>query len=197
MNFMSLKNIEMTEAVPAELALQYLALSIALGIVLMIIAVWSSKKIGQKLAISHTLAAPDNSLLKETGKFEKSLRTSYVELVMSSSNVLFLCFGMTGIMILVNNNLARAFAIGAAIAVIRFRVKFDDKGLGSTLFFGVLVGMACGVGQVQTALVITTTYGILQAIIIFLISLETQSEKLNRTSQALTRINTRIDTKTV
>lgn len=197
MSLMSLKNIEMTEAVPAELALQYLALSIALGIVLMIIAVWSSKKIGQKLAIDHTLAAPDNSLLKEPGKFEKSLRTSYVELVMSSSNVLFLCFGMTGIMILVNNNLARAFAIGAAIAVIRFRVKFDDKGLGSTLFFGVLVGMACGVGQVQTALVITTTYGILQAIIIFLISLETQSEKLNRTSQALTRINTRIDTKTV
>ena len=73
-------------------------------------------------------------------------------MVLGSANVLFLCFGMTGIMILVNNNLARAFAIGAAIAVIRFRIKFDGKGLGSSLFFGVLVGMACGVGQVLTTL---------------------------------------------
>jgi|GEM_PF-5430985 len=182
MNFINLKNLDAIEAVPTKMAFQYLALSIALGIVLMILAVWSSKKIGNKLTSNQ-------SALKETGKYEKSLSVSYAELVLGSANVLFLCLGMTGIMILVNNNLARAFAIGAAIAIIRFRVKFDDKGLGSTLFFGVLVGMACGVGQIQIAIVITAAYGILQAIIIMLIGFETPAEKLIRTLPSITSTN--------
>src|SRR3954468_11486792 len=42
------------------------------------------------------------------------------EVLVAASNVLFMGFGMTGVMILVNNNLARAFAMGAAIALIRF-----------------------------------------------------------------------------
>src|SRR3954468_13858624 len=60
---------------------------------------------------------------KKTGKGDANPS----EILIAASNVLFMGFGMTGVMILVNNNLARAFAMGAAIALIRFRIKVDNK----------------------------------------------------------------------
>ena len=180
MNFMGLNNVSDTAAaVPVDMALEYLVVSIGLGIILMMLAVWSSKKIGIKLA-SNSASSGETAM---PSKLSKSMQSSYAELILTSANVLFLCFGMAGIMILVNNNLARAFAIGAAIAVIRFRIKFDNKGLASTLFFSVLVGMACGVGQVQTAIVMTLAYGVLQGIIIMLMGLGIQNKPQIQTQE--------------
>ncbi len=168
MNLTNLTQPEELNSIPNELIFEYLLTSIVLGICLMIVAVWTSRKISEKFTDLNrvfrakglnNLDSPEENVLP------------YPELILASANVLFLCFGMTGIMILVNNNLARAFAIGAAIAVVRFRIKFDSQGLGSTLFFGVLVGMACGVGQPLTALILTVAYGILQLIVISLMKL--------------------------
>lgn len=185
MGIFDLKHLENVETIPAELTYQYLGLSILLGLALMILAVWSSKKIGSRLGSKY-------GAIKNSGKVETAPAT-FSELIMGASNVLFICFGMTGIMLLVSNNLARAFAIGAAIAVIRFRVKFDGKGTGSTLFFGVLVGMACGVGQTQTAVLITVAYGVLHSIIILLMSLDKPTIEQNTNLTNITSINTGTD----
>ncbi len=125
-------------SVPQEL--EYLGHSALIGAVLMLILVWTSQ----------------NSK-KENGKAMSS-----AEILLNASNVLFLSFGMTGVMLLVNNNLARAFAIGAAIALVRFRVKFDSKSVGMSLFYALLTGMACGVGEVATAYAILTFFGVMQ-----------------------------------
>ncbi len=142
----------------------------------MILAVWTSRKISERF--THLQGALRAKGFSKTDQETPTVLT-YPELILGSANVLFLCFGMTGIMILVNNNLARAFAIGAAVAMVRFRIKFDAQGLGSTLFFGVLVGMACGVGQPLTAFVITVAYGILQMIVIFLMNVSDKKNQPN------------------
>jgi hypothetical protein len=71
--------------------------------------------------------------------------------LVSASSVAFLCVGMAVVMILVEDNLARAFAIGAAVALVRFRVKMAGKFLGIAMLYGVLTGMACGVHRVDIA----------------------------------------------
>jgi hypothetical protein len=134
------------ENIPVMLELEYLAHSALIGAVLMLLLVWTSqtsKKDG-----------------KSSSKDTKAMSSS--EVLLNASNVLFLSFGMTGVMLLVNNNLARAFAIGAAIALVRFRVKFDSKSVGMSLFYALLTGMACGVGEVSTAYAIVGFYGVLQ-----------------------------------
>lgn len=96
--------------------------------------------------------------VKEGGNLE-NLRS---KVILGSSNILFLCVGLTGVMILVNNNLARALSIGATMALIRFRVKLGPKNLGSNLLFGIIVGVACGVQEVRVAWVVTIVYILLQ-----------------------------------
>lgn len=89
--------------------------------------------------------------------------------ILNASNVLYMCLGMTGIMILVSDSIARAFAIGAAIAIVRFRIKVDSKSFGMCLFYGVLAGMACGVDHVQLAYIMAALFSALQAVV-FLIA---------------------------
>ncbi|MCM2323160.1 MAG: hypothetical protein NDJ90_07835 [Oligoflexia bacterium] len=86
--------------------------------------------------------------------------------LLASASVLFVCVGMTSVMILVNDNLARAFAIGAAIALIRFRVKMAGKFIGVGLFYAVLTGMACGLDRVDIAWSLALLFGILLAVIL-------------------------------
>jgi hypothetical protein len=100
-----------------------------------------------------------------------------LDVFMNAMMVLYLCFGMTGVMILVNNNIARAFAIGAAISLVRFRVKLDQPGFSAGLFFSVLTGMACGVDQIPTAWAMGLTFSIVQMLTLH--SLRRYSQKRN------------------
>jgi hypothetical protein len=86
-------------------------------------------------------------------------------LFLGSANLIFLCVGLTGFMLLLNNNLVRAFAIAAAIALVRFRVKLDQKSLNATLLFGILAGMACGLHEVMLAWALTITYILLFSLV--------------------------------
>lgn len=224
MNLMHLQQGANLDAVPPTLVFEYLSISIGLGTILMIIAVISSRQVGNVLGKQHgamkenkllpkfppltpatasepqqvpdtatqsaahtpmalTAGEPADSMLEP--EHEEIPKVSYAELLLGSANVLFLCFGMTGIMILVNNNLARAFAIGAAIAVVRFRIKFNSQ--GSMLFFGVLVGMACGVGQIATAVGVTFAYAILQAVVIILMSVAAKKELKDKVTELVTQ----------
>jgi hypothetical protein len=87
--------------------------------------------------------------------------SSSAAVLLSSANIVFLCVGVTGVMLLVASDLARAFAVGAAIALVRFRIKMSE-GSGSSLFFALIVGMACGVNHVRIAAQLALIFIILQ-----------------------------------
>jgi hypothetical protein len=122
---------ESMKALTPDQVFESLSNSIILGVVLMLVTLWANHRLVRN-------AGPDS---RETKNMTPH------SMLMSSSNVLFFTFGMTGVMLLVNNNLARAFAIGAAIALIRFKIKIDATSQGMALFYAVLAGMACGVDQ--------------------------------------------------
>ena len=89
------------------------------------------------------------------------------KLFLGASNILFMCVGLTGVMLLVGNNLARAFAIGAALALSRFRVKISKKSTGTHLMFGIIVGIACGLDQLAIAWICSIIYVVLQLALFF------------------------------
>jgi hypothetical protein len=79
------------------------------------------------------------------------------------ANLLFLCVGLTGTMILVNNNMVRAFGVGAAIALVKFRIKLDGKSANASLLFAILSGIACGLSETVLAWILLATYVVLMA----------------------------------
>jgi hypothetical protein len=79
-------------------------------------------------------------------------------LILPTSNIMYLSTGLTAIMILVNNNLARAFSIGAAIALVRFRVKLGRSGATANILFAIIAGLACGLDEVRLAWIMTGIY---------------------------------------
>jgi hypothetical protein len=89
--------------------------------------------------------------------------------IMTLMNILFLTVGLTGVMVLVNNNLARALSIGAALGLTRFRIKLGSKNLGSNLLFSILAGVACGLNEVLIAWFTTGVYVIIQLFIYFIL----------------------------
>jgi hypothetical protein len=98
-------------------------------------------------------------------KFKTKPETD-TETVLGASNIMFLCVGLTGIMILINNSLVRAFAIVAAIALVRFRVKLTSSSVNSSLLFGVMVGMSFGVQEIQLGWVVVGMYMVLLGIVL-------------------------------
>lgn len=104
------------------------------------------------------------------GRGQGSRELNQFQLLLGSANLLFLCVGLTGTTLLIGDNLVRAFAIVAALALIRFRVKLDQKSLSASVLFGVLAGMACGLQEVGLAWIMTGFYVVLlAALIVFLI----------------------------
>jgi hypothetical protein len=77
------------------------------------------------------------------------------------ANLLFLCVGLTGTMILVNNNMVRAFGVGAAIALVRFKINLNGKSSNASLLFSILSGIACGLGETVLAWILLATYVVL------------------------------------
>jgi hypothetical protein len=86
-----------------------------------------------------------------------------IEYLSSSATILFLCVAMSGIIILVDNNLARAFAIGAALSLVRFRAKIGKSTSNTQLLFGVLIGIACGLHEFPVAWTSMLIYTIVQS----------------------------------
>jgi uncharacterized membrane protein YhiD involved in acid resistance len=89
-----------------------------------------------------------------TGK-PKSFRPSMVH------TQVLLCLGGALIWVIVGNNLARAFGLGGALSLIRFRTPVRDPKDTVVVFFSIIIGMACGLGQYSTALIGTGVLGII------------------------------------
>lgn len=115
-------------------------------------------------------------LAKMSGHLKKKKR---LKLILGASNILFICVGITALMILVNNNLARAFAIGAALSLVRFRVKMGQKSLSSNFLFGIIAGIACGLKMLNVAWMVTAAYVVIQCILMALIHYLKDSEAPN------------------
>jgi hypothetical protein len=58
---------------------------------------------------------------------------------------------MSLVMLVVGDNLSRAFGAVGILSVMRFKVKMQGAGEALTLLGGVVVGMACGVGMYRQA----------------------------------------------
>lgn len=125
--------------------------SVGLGLLLTLLNVVVSRMIPRS-ATAHDPEAP----------------SSPGAVLLNSSNIAFLCIGVTSVMILVASDLARAFAVAAAIALVRFRIKMSE-GSGSSLFFAVIVGMACGVDQLRIAVQLTLIFVTLQIVLVMLV----------------------------
>lgn len=108
--------------------------------------------------------SPTNITAKGQSKGDETL-----QMFLGASNLLFLCVGLCGLMLLVNDNLARAFAIAAAIALVRFRIKLDQKSINASLLFAILAGMACGLDATGLAWMSTGIYIALFVVLIVIV----------------------------
>ena len=161
--------------------------SIALGLILVVATFYEVKYLSEYPIKSRMELDSDededdgdsgkNSPEKVSSKGKKT--SNNLEIFLGSSNLLFLCVGLTGVMLLVNNSLARAFAIAAALSLTRFRIKLDQKSINASLLFAILAGMACGLAQVRLAWMATGIYlGLLIAILIMVNLLKPKSAEV-------------------
>lgn len=85
--------------------------------------------------------------------------------IVASTNMLFFCVALTGVLLILDNSLMRAFIVVAAIAIVSFRVPIDSKGINSSILFAMLVGVSLGVREVTFALSMVVVYILLVNII--------------------------------
>ena len=69
------------------------------------------------------------------------------------ATLVLLCILIAMVTQVIGNNLARAFSLAGALAIIRFRTVVDDTRDTAFVIFAVVVGMAAGTGAVVVALV--------------------------------------------
>lgn len=62
-----------------------------------------------------------------------------------------LCIAGAMVMIIIGDSVARAFGVGGAAAVVRFRTPVEDPKDTTLLFLLITLGMACGIGQFAVA----------------------------------------------
>lgn len=147
---MNLMHTPALKSVPEPIAfdvfITHLGHSVAIGVLLMAVTLLTAWPIAKE----------------DTG----ADRTSLADLTLEAGNLIFLCAGITGVMVLVNNDIARAFAIGAAIALVRFRVRME-KATASGYFFALIAGMACGVDSLEIGWALAVVYSILKILVYF------------------------------
>ena len=72
--------------------------------------------------------------------------------------LIFLAVAISGAMMIIGNNLARAFGLVGAVSIIRFRSAVKSARDMAYVLFIIVIGMACGLGYVLLA-VVTTGFG--------------------------------------
>jgi anti-anti-sigma factor len=109
--------------------------------------------IGVLITAIHAPSAPDRPL-------GRSMRHAQI----------LLCVSGAMMMIIIGNNLARAFGIAGAASIIRFRTPVEDPKDVTILFLLMALGMACGLGAFAVAGLSTAFLGL------FLVFLDRRSE---------------------
>lgn len=147
--------------------------SIALGVVLMIGTFFSTRNLGMRLPAlelddeSEPANANGEKVAPKIPGKKKEKEPLGSQSIVGTSNLLFITVGLTGIMLLLNDNLVRAFGLVAAITLIRFRVRLSQKDLNSSYLFALIAGAACGLGEIQIAWSLTIVYlGLLGVLVV-------------------------------
>ena len=75
------------------------------------------------------------------------------------NTLVLLAMMMSLVMMVIGNNIARAFGLAGAMSIIRFRTVVKDTRDTAFVFFSLGVGMACGTGNLKIALIGTPLIG--------------------------------------
>ncbi|MGE3955181.1 MAG: DUF4956 domain-containing protein [Vicinamibacterales bacterium] len=100
---------------------------------------------GFKLLLAATIGAVVTAVQHHTRKdlpLTRSMAQSYV----------LLCVAGALTMTMIGESLPRAFAVGGAASIVRFRTPVEDPRDGTALFLLMALGMACGVGAFSVAI---------------------------------------------
>ena len=117
----------------------------------------AAASIGILITAIHSPTAPDRPL-------GRSMRHAQI----------LLCVSGAMMMIIIGNNLARAFGIAGAASIIRFRTPVEDPKDVTILFLLMALGMACGLGAFAVAGLSTAFLAL------FLVFLDRRSEQRSR-----------------
>ncbi len=90
------------------------------------------------------------------------------------NSLVLLCMITSVVILVIGNNLARAFGLVGAMSIIRFRTAVRDVQDIIFIFFSLTVGMAAGVGLAEVAILATL---IVSSVIILLVSTDFASPK--------------------
>lgn len=82
-----------------------------------------------------------------------------------SYTLVLLCLGGALVWLIVADNLARAFGLAGALALIRYRTRMRDPKDTTMVFFAMVVGMACGLHQHFNAVFGTFFIGLVLSVI--------------------------------
>jgi len=99
--------------------------------------------LGLAVALTYRVSVPGRVL-------SPSLQSSLVLLAMVAAMV----------MMVIGNNLARAFSLVGALAIVRFRTRLSSPWDISFVFFSLATGIACGVQAFPVAILGTTVIGL-------------------------------------
>ncbi|HUR34285.1 MAG TPA: DUF4956 domain-containing protein [Vicinamibacterales bacterium] len=101
---------------------------------------------GLKLLLAALIGAGIAAVQRQTRKdfpLSRSMAQTYV----------LLCIAGALTMTMIGESLPRAFAVGGAASIVRFRTPVEDPRDGSALFLLMGLGMACGVGAFSVAII--------------------------------------------
>jgi len=132
----------------------------------------NSIAVGAVLAVTTYLVARVSRLpfgKKPDGVDESAIEYRLQQFV-GSATLLLLCVGLTSLMLVINNSIVRAFALMAAVSLVRFRVRLDRKDasgaslMSAAMLFAVLIGVASGLNELTLSWVLTGLYALLMAL---------------------------------
>jgi hypothetical protein len=93
--------------------------------------------------------------------------------------LIFLAVTIAGAMLIIGNNLARAFGLLGAVSIIRFRTAVKSSRDMAFVFLAIVVGMACGLGYLALGLITAIFVGFLM-LFFFKIRLGQGNKQLQR-----------------
>ena len=78
-----------------------------------------------------------------------------------TDTLIILCMLISVVMVIIDNNIARAFSLVGALSIIRFRTAIQDPRDIGFVFFALAAGMAVGAGSPAIAILATFLIGII------------------------------------
>ena len=84
------------------------------------------------------------------------------------NSLVLLCMITAVVILVIGNNLARAFGLVGAMSIIRFRTAVRDTQDIIFIFFSLTIGMAAGVGLVEVAIIATLLISTVIMLLVFI-----------------------------